>query len=551
MPARRTKRSASSPSTPVRKTRSTTAAESPTRDSPGNNSKRKSQGDIQGTNSKTTPKRPRTVPSSSSIASENPDCLVEIFDTLVEQHGLETLLEVLQNQQGSEFTDAQLVLLAARKAFSNVRYEDVMTAFCMNINPADDVFRDWKDLEVPETLLPGSVIGDIANKIYEVYRTDEPPSELGNEAAKAAFLSAPVKALLNLFGGILTNKPERPMRGNDLNRVKVQIFCQGTILFFLREYKRNVHRNFPDTLAQVCCELYAVHQCNRRLNKDAAELDPSLLPPVRASLCDAQFTYFIGYDGKEFSKRIVPHARLPDTVDDYISTAIDMAQATFPILLEGYMNILELYRARSDHKSHDRPVRMTDTESHARKSSTEWGNALKLGRDAAAYFQHARNSRSKLAAETGLQKLYESLSTWPETSTDFKRSPGKLSLFLLPQTDAKTRQRVADYETMFANTADPNWVPPKGRPFRRFPEPARQKAVDEFWSMVPLSPDARESWSKANAGKDDFKVLSAFARNIDDEITQNAIHKILPPLTYSAALIETLKKSQQEKVWVL
>ncbi|KAJ6466299.1 hypothetical protein C8R45DRAFT_485216 [Mycena sanguinolenta] len=93
-------------------------------------------------------------------------------------------------------------------------------------------------------------------------------------------------------------------------------------------------------------ELYAVRQLNQRLN-DAAELDPSLFPPVRASLCDARFAYFIGHDGKEFSERIVPHARPSETVDAYISSSIDVAQVTFVILLEGYVNVLELYHARS------------------------------------------------------------------------------------------------------------------------------------------------------------------------------------------------------------
>ncbi|KAJ6466296.1 hypothetical protein C8R45DRAFT_485143 [Mycena sanguinolenta] len=357
----------SAPTTPTRKTRSHTSAGSPRRvQPPRSTSKSSPKGQVLGkeqpspkgqVSGKQKPrlqkqKAPQTTPSGPSVASDA-DSIEAILEKLVQVHGIEALLVALQDQHGPAFADAQRVLIAARKSFSSVRYQDVMKAFHMNINPPDDAFRDWKDLEIPETLLPRSVIEDITDRIYEGYRTNGSPSELGNEAATADFLSGPFKVLLSLFGGILRNKPEQPIPGNDLNsggRVEVEVLCRDAILFFLREYKWDVHRNFLDSVAQVCCELYTIHHLNRRLNQDAAE-HPSLLPPVRGSLCDARSTYFIGYDGKEFSKRIVPHTRSSDTTEAHISTLLDVSQFTFAILLEGYVNVLELYHARSHLRS--------------------------------------------------------------------------------------------------------------------------------------------------------------------------------------------------------
>ncbi|KAJ6466291.1 hypothetical protein C8R45DRAFT_1021202 [Mycena sanguinolenta] len=197
---------------------------------------------------------------SSSAAGQDPaSTRPTTYDEILKRDGVLGVLKALKQNRGKEFADAQQALLAARKSFSNVKYEEVMEYFKLQPNTADDPFKNWEELEVPHVCLPAEVFDDIANQIYRAHANFGSPANLKNEAATAGFLSGPFQAVLCLFGGVLRDQPEQPLPATTLSsggRVEVEILCRDSALFYLREFKHDVKSKLLNAIAQVCCELY-------------------------------------------------------------------------------------------------------------------------------------------------------------------------------------------------------------------------------------------------------------------------------------------------------
>jgi hypothetical protein len=69
-------------------------------------------------------------------------------------------LEALHADYETKCFDTKMTFRAARKSFSNAKYEEVAAFFRMKINK-EDPFEQWEELDVPEMLLPASVLDEI------------------------------------------------------------------------------------------------------------------------------------------------------------------------------------------------------------------------------------------------------------------------------------------------------------------------------------------------------------------------------------------------------
>ncbi|KAF8173773.1 hypothetical protein K438DRAFT_2050574 [Mycena galopus ATCC 62051] len=510
-------------------------------------------------------------PGFSSLKEKPTPPLPSIYDKLVAEKGLEGVLHALRDTYGLEFLSTQQALMAARKSFSHANYDEVMDFFQLTRNKADPL-KDWPDLETPQIRLPVSVMSDVADQVYQALATHGSPFEVNN----AAFLSGPFLALTRLFGGVLRDRrPEQTISGSTMSgggRAEIEIFCRDAVVFFLRDF--NVRGNFSKSLARACCELYAIWHLNQCENKDASTHRPAFLIPVRTCLCDALNTYFIGYDGRVFSKYVIPRPAPASSLRDYVATAQEVssytsqvAQYSFGILVEGYNAVVKSYYARSLHRGRigDRsapssylPIRVpppATTPSFDRASSTGWADAVKLGSKSAHFFARAFTKRSEHAADKGLQLLMESIRAWPGTSTASVAGTLESGItLLLPDTAERfIEQDTADYKATFEDDSDPEWEPTEedADGFGFGYENARQQAVDAFWHNLGLEEELREPWEAKVQGNDDpFAVLRAFARNIEKPAFQNAVAQVMGP-GFAAVFIGMLEQSEHEMMWSL
>ncbi|KAJ7774995.1 hypothetical protein B0H16DRAFT_82569 [Mycena metata] len=380
------------------------------------------------------------------------------------------VFKALEQTYGSEFSDVNQAFIAAKKSFSKANYDEVMRYFSMDVD-AEDPLRNWKDLEVAEACLPESVLRDISLHIYRSYATHGSPAELKNEAATAAFLLGPFQCLTCLFGGILRDKPEQFIPGTTLSgggRVEVEIFCRETVCTLLRELKFDVHKDFAHNVGQACCELFATWQLNQRNNKDAAVKEPALFIPVYVTLSDTNSSYCLSYDGKEFRRKALPAIPPTTSAQDYVWASLQVAQYLFAVLLDGYNKTLKLYQARSEHRGRNGdssargshlpvtqiPVPPLMTASVERTSSTGWADAAKLGWQSAQHFKRAHESKSEIAAQQGLDLLYQSISAWPPASSSFKS-------FLPNAIEISINNIMAKYRNTRLYDPNPDWTPPE------------------------------------------------------------------------------------------
>ncbi|KAF8130906.1 hypothetical protein K438DRAFT_1886087 [Mycena galopus ATCC 62051] len=433
----------------------------------------------------------------------------------------------LSETHGSEFVDVNQAFMAARKSFSKATYEEVMAYFKMDVD-LEEPLKNWKELDVPEVRLPESVLQDISMYIYRSYAIHGSPSDLNNGAA-AAFLpgTAATHSGTTLSGG---------------RRVDVEMFGRDTACTLLRESKHREHADFLQKIAQACCELFAAWQLNRHNNKDATVKEPALLIPVYTILCDGDMTYFLAYDGKDFRRRIVPGVPLVSSVEEHVWASLQVAQHIFAVLMEEYNNVLRLY---SEHRGHIGDITMA--ASFERASSTGWADAGKLGWQSAQYFRRAHNIKSEVAAQKGLDLLYQSVSAWP-------RDPSKFQLFLPEAVQVSIDSIMAKHRATRVDDPNPDWTPPEevedplGFPLER---PA-QDAVERFWSKLSL-PGLRTKWDAVRTERrSPFQVLSHFAANIEQDTMRNAVKRMMDDDDLDTLLmIEALIFSQEEGHWVL
>ncbi|KAF8173748.1 hypothetical protein K438DRAFT_2023304 [Mycena galopus ATCC 62051] len=452
--------------------------------------------------------------------------------------------------------------MAARKSFSYVNYDEVVDFFQLPRNKTDPL-KDWPALETPQIRLPVSVMHDVSDQVYRALATHGSPPEVPTRGQQRCL--SPFRALTRLFGGVLRER-EQSIPGTTLSgggRVEVDIFCHDAVVFFLREYKFDVQGNFSKSLAQACCELYARWHLNKRGNKDTSIHRSA---PVRTCLCDALNTYFIGYNGRFFSKHIIPTPVPASSLRNYVAVTQEVAQYSFGILVEGYNAVLKSHYARSLHRGHIgdrsapgsyRPVRVplpsATTPSFDRASSTGWADAVKLGSKSAHFFARAFTKRSERAADKGLQLLMESIRAWPRTSTASVAGTLESGItLLLPDTAERLiEQDTADYKATFEDDSDPEWEPTEedvdGFGFGY--ENARQQAVDAFWQNLCPDEEIRQLWEAEILGNGDpFKTLRLYASNMENPIFQDVVERAIP-LGFRLPFIAALKQSERDLMW--
>ncbi|KAJ6530361.1 hypothetical protein DFH09DRAFT_1411186 [Mycena vulgaris] len=474
----------------------------------------------------------RAAPAVSQPHNKRPAVKTD-YDSISWARGIQGVLESLLEDDGTDFADANKAFMAARKSFSEAQYEDVAPFFELNMN-IDDPFKDWNDLDVPQShVSPGS-------------------------ASDAAFLAGTLQTLVCLFAGILRDKPEQHLPGTALSSGGREIFCREERLLFVRELKHDVGAKFTEALAQVLCELFAAWHLNRRYNKDVLV---DHLGPVRACLCDASSAYFIGYDGSQFSRHVVASPAKWATVEEHVLSSLEIAQYTFGVLLEGYAEAIQLYgkrsisrgkagdaTARGSHRTavvNPQPPLMS--RSFERESTQGWTEAVNLGLKSSLCFQHAHQIQSNVAAERGLQLLQDSLDAWPKKSTPL----------LLPSTiEGLCDSIMARHQQTLREDPDPTWEPqvPENILSLNFKEDLRQQAVDRFWKLLNFSPGIRESWEAATdvAAADPFDTLSHYAvHGLSDVDLKEIIRKGILSQLQAGIFAQRLSMSQEDGLWTL
>ncbi|KAJ7773238.1 hypothetical protein B0H16DRAFT_1685094 [Mycena metata] len=396
--------------------------------------------------------------------------------------------------------------MAACRSFSNAEYEDVSQFFGLD-SSADAPFDGWADLIIPPTLLPTTVVSDLVSQILSSHISPGNPKTLKNEASTMAFSAGPFQTLVCLFGGAMKDRPKQVLPATELSssgRVQCEVFCEESLLLFLRELKFDVGKNLPKAVAQVLCELYAAWHLNRRFHDD---IPPARLPPVRACLRDASTAYFVGYDWSALQQAyryldITPgRARRPclgvlgmygfvfyPVTESLYSAAV--YQISFSILFEGYLNAVKLYgqrslsrsqagdpQARGSHRAVQAkliqalPMAVSD-----RESTRQWKTAIEHAYKAAGYLQKAQSIRSNDAAKKGLESLQDSLQAWPTKAC---------SPMLKQQRDEYQALIVARYESTLTEDSEmEQWSPEIPADVLSFNlDAVRRDVVENFWKV--------------------------------------------------------------------
>ncbi|KAF8151964.1 hypothetical protein K438DRAFT_1864847 [Mycena galopus ATCC 62051] len=448
--------------------------------------------------------------------------------------GVRGILAALKDESGADFEDAYKAFMAAGRSFSQSKYDEVMGFFGIA-----DALEEWKALDVPDVLLPTSVIDELTKRAILAHVSPGPPSVLKNEAATAAFLGEPYR-----------------------NR----IFGREQALLFDRELKLEVDANFHDGVAQVSAELYASWHANRRTNKDIAR---KCLIPVRACLCDARNYYFIGFNG-QFSQRTF---RIPTTASlkKHVDMTLKISCFAFSILLDGYNHAIRMYGQRSIRRGeigdtaergsgravYTPPQPPAMIRSIERDSTKDWEKAVKLGAQSSSWLHRAHQIDSQTAAEKGLNFLYASVSAWPATSRMSKGWPEPL----LPADVAVLHDELMQkHQARLKEDLDPNWDPqiPDDLLRRNLQDP-QQKAMDAFWRSLRGFPSDVRSQLEARMGNDiqkQFQCLAFLAcqaamepRSEVLEYEKTHLLTIMGSEYLVATFLGALGRSEKEELW--
>ncbi|KAJ6530359.1 hypothetical protein DFH09DRAFT_1411173 [Mycena vulgaris] len=452
-----------------------------------------------------------TAPAVSQPHNKRPAVKTD-YDNISRARGIQGVLESLLEDDGTDFADANKAFMAARKSFSEAQYEDVAPFFELNMN-IDNPFEDWNDLDVPQVLLPTSVLREVCTCALQSH-------VIPGSASDAAFLAG---TLVCFFGGILRDKLEQHLPGTALSSGGREIFCREERLLFVRELKHDVGAKFTEAPAQVLCEFFAAWHLNRRYNKD---VPVDHLVPVRACLYDASSAYFIGYDGSQFSRHVVASPAKPATIEEHVLSSLEITQYTFGVLLEGYAEAIQLYGKRSI--SRGRAGDATARGSHRTvvvNPQSPWTEAVNLGLKSTLCFQRAHQIQSDIAAERGLQLLQE---RWCFPI---------LHLRILKGPDIETHHGSTPAD--LREDPDPTWEP-------QVPENILSLNFKEVTLHI------RESWEAAtnSPAVDPFDRLSHYAANglKDDQLKE--IGRILCPLD-AGLFTNKLSESQEDGLWIL
>ncbi|KAJ7447100.1 hypothetical protein B0H11DRAFT_2248525 [Mycena galericulata] len=385
------------------------------------------------------------------------------LDTAFKNSGIVGLLNELQ--LGTESTEPMSTFVALRKPLSEAQYEAVAKYFGL-VGNEENPFKEWKDFDVPDVMLPTSVMEKLTSRTIESFVS---------ESATGSLSSGALQSLVWLFGGILRDRPENRVPETDISSDEGAIFCRDEMLFLVRElkYRQSGKTKFLQALTPVLCELFAVWHLNRRQN---THIDPTMLIPVHACLYDAADVYFLSYDGVSFRRRIFLNTRSPATVikdlQEHIYGTLNVHKYTFALLLEGYYNSLTLNYERSVRESRRATVCPT---------TTAWHTACRLAYESRAFFQRAHQVRSDEPAEKGLKLLHESLEAWPAAVL------GGIQLrVMLPATVKALMDSVIQrHERALVADSNPKWVP-------RFPgvvsvtmQQRKRETVNAFWASLP------------------------------------------------------------------
>lgn len=110
------------------------------------------------------------------------------YDSIHREREIEGVLQALQEDYGSTFADSNKAFMAARKSFSDAEYEEAAAFFNLNVNTGDP-FEGWIELEVPQVLLPKSVLREVGIRCLQSQVSPCAASDLKNEAGTAGFLA--------------------------------------------------------------------------------------------------------------------------------------------------------------------------------------------------------------------------------------------------------------------------------------------------------------------------------------------------------------------------
>ncbi|KAF7357619.1 putative haloacid type ii [Mycena sanguinolenta] len=384
---------------------------------------------------------------------------------------ISTFLKALETQHGAHLHNAIRAFQQMRVPFSKAEPATVMAHFGL----ADSKFEDWPEINLPDILLPDHLYTEYCESTCKAFANPGFLSALERESATGLLLSSNFQHLVAQFGGILNNKPERPILGIDVNtggKIEGQIFCRTDHLVHFRELKpsekMNTSQTFRPGLAQTMLDLHVGWHMNRYTHTD---IPPDRLTPVYTCVYDLSYCYFIKFDGKMFSKRTFPLVQLPsvpteDSIKNYIRETFPMHVFNFAVLLEGYICSTELYYHRSAQRPPMEKSHITDG----------WFSALEKAVAARDHFRRAASHGDHKHAERGLSLLCSSLEAWPPVIS------GDINLLLPNRIASIVKDLSHTYKGETKPDPDQDWQPPT-TVLRR--EDREEAALRRFWESVP------------------------------------------------------------------
>ncbi|KAF7345030.1 Aa-trans domain-containing protein [Mycena venus] len=316
---------------------------------------------------------------------------------------------------------------------------------------------------------------------------------------------------------------------------ETEIFCEQSLLLFMRELKFNVQVKLSKAVAQVLCELYAAWHLNRRCHSDIPQ---NRLIPVRVCLRDATTAYFIGYNGSLFSRFIATSPSPQAALEEHVWASLQITRYTFSVLFEGYLNVIRLYGQRSVSRgnagdNHPRGSHRTMLDRQPQPSAmasnpcsrdliARWVTAVGHALKASSYFKRAHDMASNSAGEKGLELLQDSLEAWPD------KSP----LPLLPsQLNDICKKILSRHEGTLTEDTDMDWSPEISADVLSFDlHHVRKERVERFWSTVAFPPRLREIAERdmrPPSMDDTFDVLAYYAANSKDQAVAREVKRIL------------------------
>ncbi len=246
------------------------------------------------------------------------------------------------------------------KSFSKVQWRDVVEYFRPNlVGPYDD-HRSIPGYRLKRARLPMSVFKDICAQLDASRMTLGDRENLETETAVQLKYNPIPGTLLTLFGGRLTNIPERKLVGQlgNSGRCEFTISFHNLLVLCFVEYKQGLRHGpdvYSDIVAQVIAEMDGADTHNQSGEMDGICIHAILTDGVTFEFFKANFKHWTMHRGLGYLDEGVPYdggyrISLPDAerAVDYLAKLKVVVEIIFDTFLTSYVEGIAAQKARSE-----------------------------------------------------------------------------------------------------------------------------------------------------------------------------------------------------------